>query len=135
MAPLILLDGFNFLHAVVLKGQARAEWWSSAMQARVIDWLDRHPGGTPAELWVVFDQRGSSVPPPAPSDRSSPRVLHAPDADTCILEHAAQLAGGREVIVVSADRSLVDRARRHGARGLSPWKFAASRQPGEKGQR
>lgn len=129
MVPLILLDGFNFLHAVVLKGQGRAEWWSPAMQARVIDWLERHPGSEPAELWVVFDQRGSGAPAlvaPAANPRW-PRVLHAPDADACILEHAEALAPAREVIVVSADRSLCDRARRHGARRLSPWKFAASR--------
>jgi len=128
MLPLILLDGFNFLHAVVLKGQGRAEWWSTAMQARVIDWLERHPGSQPAELWVVFDQRGSSTPAlAAPANQRSPRVLHAPDADACILQHAEALAAEREVIVVSADRSLCDRARRHGARRLSPWKFAASR--------
>ena len=127
MLPLFLLDGFNFLHAVVLKGQGRAEWWSPAMQARVIDWLERHPALEPAELWVVFDQRGSGPPAPPAPNQSSPRVLHAPDADACILAHAEALAVAREVIVVSADRSLCDRARRHGARRLSPWKFAASR--------
>jgi predicted RNA-binding protein with PIN domain len=126
MLPLILIDGYNFLHAVVLKGQSRAEWWSAQSQAKVIDWLLRHGGGEPAELWVVFDQRGSSPGATAPSEGPL-RVLHAPDADAFIVARAAELALTHEVVVVSADRSLCDRARRHGARRLSPWKYAASR--------
>jgi hypothetical protein len=162
--PLFLVDGFNFLHAVVLRGRDRAQWWSPDKQGLVIDWLARHGGGEPAELWVVFDQRGSSAGvqcggarieqtgpprrktrPPRPSGRvrfpsleavrcvdvealpGSLRVYHAPDADADILARCAELAGTREVIVVSADRSLCDRARGHGARRVSPWKFAASR--------
>jgi predicted RNA-binding protein with PIN domain len=127
MLPLFLIDGFNFLHAVVLTGRDRSEWWSPAKQRLVIDWLERHGGGEPAELWVVFDQRGSS---PGVAHEPHPgllRVCHAPDADASILGSCAELASTREVIVVSADRSLCDRARGHGARRLSPWKFAASR--------
>jgi predicted RNA-binding protein with PIN domain len=127
MLPLYLIDGFNFLHAVVLKGRTRAEWWSPAKRAMVIDWLARHTGGERVELWVVFDQRGSSLGAPPESNEGPPRVCYAPDADELIVRHCAELAGVREVCVVSADRSLVDRARRHGARGLSPWKFAACR--------
>jgi hypothetical protein len=125
--PLFLVDGFNFLHAVVLRGRDRARWWSPDKQGLVIDWLARHGGGEPAELWVVFDQRGSSAGVDVAPLPGSLRVYHAPDADADILARCAELAGTREVIVVSADRSLCDRARGHGARRVSPWKFAASR--------
>jgi predicted RNA-binding protein with PIN domain len=127
MLPLILIDGFNFLHAVVLRGQARAEWWSPSKQAMVIEWLTQHTGGERAELWVVFDQRGSSAGAAPGQSEGSIQVCYAPDADELIVARCAELTSGREVSVISADRSLVDRARRHGARGLSPWKFAASR--------
>ena len=141
MSPLYLVDGFNFLHAVVLKGQDRANWWSPEHQARVVARVTAQRealGG--AEVWVVFDQRGpravdteagpAPMPVPAPGGEATPLaadrvdVRHAPDADDYIVACCAELAGAREVVVVSADRSLCDRARSHGARRVSPWAFA-----------
>lgn len=127
MLPLFLVDGYNFLHAVLLEGRDRAEWWSPQKRALVIDWLTRHRGSEPAELWVVFDQRGSASERALDPVQGTLRVCYAPDADASILASCAELAATREVIVVSADRSLCDRARRHGAGRLSPWKFAATR--------
>lgn len=137
MLPLYLIDGFNFLHAVVLKGKDRSGWWSPPQQRRVIDWvLASRAGELPLEAWIVFDRRGgapgdSSVT--EPPEGGGVRIFHAPDADEFIVARAAELAGSREVIVVSADRSLLDRAKHRGAQGLSPWGFAryAGRATGE----
>jgi predicted RNA-binding protein with PIN domain len=51
-------------------------------------------------------------------------VRFAPNADDYIVELCAELRGQRDVVVVSADRALIDRARHRGAARLSPWQFA-----------
>jgi len=156
MSALYLIDGFNFLHAVVLKGRDRAHWWNVENQRAVRDWVAAHPIPG-ARLWIVFDQRGAGAASSAaaqgtsepegagevaaqnPSTAASgaPEVRHAPDADAYILERCEELRGGCEVVVVSADRSLVDRAKGRGARSLSPWAFAryAERDAPSGGQR
>src|SRR5205085_9558556 len=118
------------LHAVLLEGRDRARWWSTENQARVVEAVARLASGVePLEVWIVFDQR--RAPGEAGSDESSGPVLHegmevhhAPDADDFIVARCGELLGRREVVVVSADRSLRDRAKAHGASGLSPWAFA-----------
>jgi hypothetical protein len=35
---LYLVDGFNFLHAVLLVGKERPHWWGQGNQQRVVDW-------------------------------------------------------------------------------------------------
>ena len=133
MTPLYLIDGYNFLHAVVLKGRERARWWSVENQARAVSWVAGLMAGEGAETWVVFDRRGpvegegEAGSLGGLSNSQGPggvEVHHAPDADDYIVTRCAALSSRREVIVVSADRSLVDRARFRGARGLSPWAFA-----------
>jgi YacP-like NYN domain len=131
MRPLYLVDGFNFLHAVVLKGRDRGKWWTPANQARVVNALaPLAVGAEPLDIWVVFDRRRAPVgvdrdSESAPPARGGIEIHHAVDADAYIVARCAELAGRREVVVVSADRSLRDRARNHGARGLSPWAFAS----------
>ena len=126
MSTLYLIDGFNFLHAVVLKGRDRSRWWSLENQRAVRDWVALRPV-MGARTWIVFDQREpqpneSPVIEGAPP--GGPEVRHAPDADAYILACCQELQGTSEVVVVSADRSLVDRAKMRGARALSPWSFA-----------
>ena len=129
--PLYLIDAYNFLHAVVLKGRERANWWSSENQARVVATVAVLGAGREAfEAWVVFDRRGTSaqndVRGDAPVSAGSGIEIHsAPDADDYIVARCAELSGRRELWVVSADRALGDRALRHGARRMSPWAFAA----------
>ncbi|HTV24739.1 MAG TPA: NYN domain-containing protein [Polyangiaceae bacterium] len=129
--PLYLIDAYNFLHAVVLKGRERANWWSSENQARVVAAVAALVAERQAfEAWVVFDRRGTSEHAGAsggtPVDAAPGVEVHsAPDADDYIVARCAELSGERELWVVTADRSLGDRARRHGARRLSPWAFAA----------
>jgi predicted RNA-binding protein with PIN domain len=130
MAPLYLVDGFNFLHAVVLQGRDRARWWSPENQAKVVDAVaGLRVEGRPVDAWVVFDRRGPSddtfVGFPELVSRGNIQIHHAADADDYIVRRCGELGGQREVVVVSADRSLRDRAKNHGARGLSPWVFAS----------
>lgn len=117
MTPIYLVDGFNLLHAAVLEGRDRPRWWRGEQQARVVALAEAFPGG---EVWVVFDARGA--------DRvrgdERVRVCYAADADARIVELCVELRGQRSVVVVTADRSLMDRAKHRGASGLSPWQFA-----------
>lgn len=128
--PLYLIDAYNFLHAVVLKGRDRAHWWSSENQARVVAAVTALGARREAfEAWVVFDRRGTPEEAGAlggtPVEAAPGIVIHsAPDADDYIVARCAELSGSRELWVVSADRSLGDRARRHGAHRVSPWAFA-----------
>ncbi len=124
LPPLVLIDGFNFLHAVLLKGKDRAEWWSPKHLAAVVDWVVRHGGFGPAEVWVVFDRHADARGEAVDGVTGGVQVRYAPDADELIVGFCTELGGTRDIVVVSADRSLVDRARGRGARGLSPWKLA-----------
>jgi hypothetical protein len=136
MRRLHLIDAYNFLHAVVLKGRERANWWSSENQARVVGAVAALGAGRESfEAWVVFDRRGVAIDSGpsggAPVDAVPGIEVHsAPDADDYIVARCAELSGHREVWVVSADRSLGDRALRHGARRVSPWAFAGGEPSG-----
>jgi hypothetical protein len=168
MKPLYLVDGFNFLHAVLLQGRQRSHWWSPENRERVVEavaalraapelWVAAESldprsssavdvsgspgldatgspgldGGSAPDVWIVFDRRepesdaAAGAGGPAPELRGGLQIHLAPDADDYIVARCAELAGLRAVVVVSADRSLCDRARNHGARGLSPWAFAS----------
>lgn len=118
-APLLLVDGFNLLHAVILQGRDRANWWNRDNQARVVQLVSRYNG--PEICQVVFDAaRADSVRLEIAAGEG---VVYAPSADDWIVQQVEQRKG-REVTVVSADRSLVDQAKRCGAARMSPWQFA-----------
>lgn len=124
-----LVDGFNVLHAAVLKGRDRKEWWREPARARVLDLA----GGLPdarAEIVVVFDGED-------PDDASElpPRVqqVFAPSADDWLVRRVKQTPRGDPVTVVTADRQLANRARHHGADVVSPRTFAARCRDGSRG--
>jgi hypothetical protein len=62
---LIVVDGFNVLHAGVLRGRDRAGWWRPEARAKLLAALAPLAGG-PAELRVVFDARGDASEEGAP---------------------------------------------------------------------
>ncbi|HKJ25341.1 MAG TPA: hypothetical protein VKB65_11000, partial [Myxococcota bacterium] len=81
-----LVDGFNVLHAAVLKGRDRREWWRGPARARVLDLA----GGLPdadAEIVVVFDGEDPDETPELP-----PRVrqVFAPSADEWLVRRVKQ---------------------------------------------
>ena len=117
--PLWLIDGFNLLHACILRGRDRSNWWCQVNQREVAHWVE--PLAKSQEVWLVFDAR---EPQEAPwTEVSSASVHFAPDADEFIVRQAEAHAGERPVHVVTADRSLRDRARRYGVHPIRPWEF------------
>ena len=117
-----LVDGFNVLHAGVLRGADRRGWWREEVRARL---LERVAGfeDAAAELWVVFDGPGPGAAAEAESQR--PRVVFAPSADEWLLDAVRDTPDPASVVVVTADRQLADRARHRGARVVSPRAFLA----------
>lgn len=131
--PEILIDGFNLLHAVILQGRERAQWWSKENQSQVLQLVARfqpspelgYASTDRPRLCVVFD--ASEASEHRMTDRSLDAGLvafeYAAHADDWIVSRAEGL---RETppLIVSADRALLDRAGRWGAGRLSPWIFA-----------
>ena len=117
-----LVDGFNVLHAGVLRGADRRGWWREEVRARL---LERVAGfeDAAAELWVVFDGPGPAGA--AERDSERPRVVFAPSADAWLLDTVRDTPDPSSVVVVTADRQLADRARHRGARIVSPRAFLA----------
>jgi predicted RNA-binding protein with PIN domain len=117
-----LVDGFNVLHAGVLRGNDRRGWWREDVRARLLARVAAFEEEG-AELWVVFDGPG----PGAEAERESlrPRVVFAPSADEWLLAAVREAADPASVVVVTADRQLADRARHRGARVVSPRVFLA----------
>jgi predicted RNA-binding protein with PIN domain len=121
-ARLWLVDGFNVLHAGVLAGRDRAEWWSEARRAQLLEIVERfRPEREDAEVWVVFD--GRSAAEELAREGSRVRVAFARSADDWLVKRVR--AAGGSVCVVTSDRQLADRARRRGAEVLSPRRFLA----------
>lgn len=116
-----LVDGFNVLHAAVLKGRNRKEWWREAKRARVLDLASGLPDPD-AEIVVVFDGEDPDESPELPAHVQQ---VFAPSADDWLVRRVKQTPRGAPVTVVTADRQLADRARHHGAEIVSPRTFAA----------
>ncbi len=116
-----LVDGFNVLHAAVLRGRDRKDWWGPAARGRVVDLvcgLDA-PG---AEIVIVFDGQRPADEPEG-GEPAGPRVVFAASADDWLLAAVRRAPDPARVVVVTADRQLADRARHRGARILGPTAF------------
>jgi hypothetical protein len=117
-----LVDGFNALHVAMLRGRERTAWWTRERREELVARI-RGFDDPSAEVWVVFDG-----PHPAPEEGGGEpggiRVAFAPSADEWLLRRVREAAAG-EVVVVTADRPLADRARARGARVVSPHDFLA----------
>lgn len=150
-----LIDGYNVLHAVVLKRKRDVEWWQPEYQQRVLEWVTarletflpdaEHCSGD--EVIIVFD---ASRTPPADTapQHDVVRIVYAPNADAWMVsrcKEASQSAhdqaqswrsashelhedadGAHDRMypvarLVTADRSLADRALVHGASTVKPW--------------
>lgn len=117
-----LVDGFNVLHAGVLRGNDRRGWWREEVRARLLERVAAFEDAA-AELWVVFDGAGPGAPAEVESAR--PRVVFAPSADDWLLAAVREADDPARVVVVTADRQLADRARHRGARVVGPRSFLA----------
>ncbi len=135
-----LVDGFNVLHAGILRGRDRAEWWTAPRRrellARAALFEDRpedrpehrtdpaDPATAEApEIWVVFDGSGNHQDWP-----EAPAHLHqvfAPSADDWLVARVKAAPDPSRVVVVTRDRKVADRARHRGARVAGPAEFLA----------
>ncbi len=120
-----LVDGFNVLHAGVLRGRDRALWWTAAVQLRVVARAARFEPPD-AQVLVVFDAAGPAsercVPGP---DLSRVRVVFAPSADDWLVREVRRAEAPERLAVVTGDRQVGGRVRHAGGRIVSPRAFLA----------
>lgn len=138
----ILVDGFNVLHAAILRGRRGRDWWSAETREPLLERVSGWP--EPADLvWVVFDGAESSwavrlTPKPDAGSESGARsgsgprvhVVFARSADDWIVRRARRAPDPTRLVVVSADREVTGRARSAGCEVLGPRAFVARCEPG-----
>ena len=115
-----LVDGFNVLHAGVLHGRDRAQWWTEPRREQLVALAERFDDAE-AEIWIVFDGSGPDAPGEAPASRV--RRIFAPSADDWLLAKVRASQAPACLAVVTADRAVADRARHRGAQVVSPRAF------------
>lgn len=119
-AKIWLVDGYNVLHAAVLVGRDRSQWWTESRRREL---LERVSGfDADVEIWVVFDgaddSGGSAVP-------SGLHCVFAASADDWLVDRVRRAEDPTEIAVVTADRQVAGRARGRGAQIVSPKDFIA----------
>jgi hypothetical protein len=128
---MLLVDGFNVLHTVLLAGERDSIWWGrdarEKLLAKVCAWPDARD-----EIWVAFD--GSqpawsvlAIPAARAAGGSGPMVhsVFVESADDWIVRRARRALPPSRAIVVSADRKVAGRARSAGCEVWTPWAFVA----------
>ena len=115
-----LVDGYNVLHAAVLGGKDRSQWWTESRRRELLEWVSGFD--TDAEIWVVFD--GPDDPGGA-DEPHGPRCVFAVSADDWLVDRVRRAEDPSEIAVVTADRKVAGRARGRGARVVSPKEFLA----------
>ncbi|MEE8582096.1 MAG: NYN domain-containing protein [Myxococcota bacterium] len=119
-----LIDGFNLLHAAVLRGRERQEWWTEPRRRELLRRI-RGFGDPSAEIWVVFD--GARDPGVTPGSEGDPRIqtVFAPSADDWLVKRVRGSDDPGRLAVVTADRQVQGRARHGGALVVAPRLFLA----------
>jgi predicted RNA-binding protein with PIN domain len=113
-----LVDGYNVLHAGVLGGRDRSQWWTEPRRREL---LDRVAGfDAEAELWIVFD--GSKAPDEI-VDGPGPRCIFAASADDWLVQRVRRADDPSQIAVVTSDRQVAGRVRNRGAQIVSPMDF------------
>jgi predicted RNA-binding protein with PIN domain len=118
-----LVDGFNVLHAALLRGRDRKDWWSAERRQLVIDEATRL-AARGERVCVVFDGKRPADAAESPEDAAL-RVVFAKDADEWMLKTMRAATDPGSVAIVTGDRPVKDRARRHGAHVVSPREWLA----------
>ncbi len=128
MGPLLIIDGFNVLHAGILTGRDRANWWHASMQRRLVERVESCTDPAYTDIWIIFDRRTNAQTTFEDVTSNDPRisVCYAPSADDWIVTQVGNLASQRSIIVVTADRLLRERVRQSGGMRSSPMQFLAT---------
>jgi len=116
-----LIDGFNVLHAGVLHGRDRAQWWTGPRRQELVAIASRFDDAE-AEIWIVFDGSHPEEPAELPG---RVRQVFAPSADDWLLAKVRASETPACLAVVTADRAVAGRARHRGAQVISPRSFLA----------
>jgi predicted RNA-binding protein with PIN domain len=119
-ATIWLVDGYNVLHASVLGGRDRSQWWTGSRRRELLDRVSGFDGD--AEVWIVFDgpdDSGSAAEPPGL------HCVFAASADEWLVDRVKKAEDPSEIAVVTADRKVAGRARGRGAQIVSPRDFLA----------
>ena len=120
-----LVDGYNVLHAGVLRGRDRRGWWTASVQSRLVAIADTFEDPS-ARIIVVFDGRDPESPRAAdPGPTSRVELVYAPSADDWLVRRVRSSEAPGRIAVVTADRQVQGRARHGGARVVSPLAFLA----------
>jgi hypothetical protein len=117
--PLVVVDGANVV------GSVPDGWWRDragaaarlrdALATVITDGLPDLPG--PVEVALVVEGRARDVPPTS----NGVRVVGAPGSgDDTITDLVRDEAGGRRLVVITADRGLRDRVTAYGAEVRGP---------------
>ncbi|MFK7894781.1 MAG: NYN domain-containing protein [Myxococcota bacterium] len=132
---IILVDGFNVLHAVLLGNERKGGWWKRDARERLLRRVRSWPGLNDS-LWVAFD--GSlptwsvwaepvAIPqdcaPTSPAVRPLVHSVFVESADDWIVRRARRSEAPGRLLVVTGDRQVAGRARSAGAEISSPWSF------------
>jgi predicted RNA-binding protein with PIN domain len=138
-----LIDGYNLLHACLLTGKDRKDWWRAENRETVLT-LAGQLGDPGAEIWVVFDGTAESQESYAPpeelasegrhdTDDDAPRtppgsaptvhVVFASSADDWIVKRVRRAEEPSRMAVVTSDRQVAGRAAHRGARVVRPRAF------------
>jgi predicted RNA-binding protein with PIN domain len=117
-----LLDGFNVLHAGLLGGRDRAEWWTEPRRSELLARAGRFDDPR-AEVWVVFDGPRPEPESEADGRARQPRRVFSASADEWLLAQVRAAKQPGHIAVVTSDRKLADRVRHRGAQVVSPQEF------------
>ena len=128
MGPLLIIDGFNVLHAGVLTGRDRANWWHVSRQRRLVECVESCTDPAYTDIWIIFDRRTNTQTKSEDVSSSDPRIniFYAPSADDWIVTQVSEFASQRTITVVTADRLLRERVRQAGGILCSPTQFLAT---------
>ncbi len=139
----ILVDGFNVLHAVLLKTERDSGWWKRVHRERLLRRLAAWPRPRD-ELWVAFDgaqptwsvwaepvaevfegaSAGLLTERQSELRNDARLMLHSvyvESADDWIVRRARRTSTPDQTVVVSADRQVAGRARSAGCEVWTPW--------------
>jgi predicted RNA-binding protein with PIN domain len=122
-----LVDGYNVLHAGILGGRDRQEWWTEPRRRELLDRVSLFDDPC-TDLWVVFDGPRAPDDPAAESDARLHAVF-ADSADAWMLARVRAAEDPASIAVVTADRAVASRARHRGAHVVSPRLFLARCSP------
>ena len=118
------MDGFNVLHASLLSGEERSEWWTASKRERLVG-LARHFADPTARIWIVFDGPHPASPAGDAAEPERVQVVFAPSADDWIVKRVRSSEEPARIAVVTGDHQVAGRARHRGAQVAKPRDFLA----------